>query len=122
MQKPYVLSCHCGAVRIQVDAELSNLSECNCSTCGRTGFLHWKVPQSAVRLLTEKRLLAVYMWRDIGGHHFCPTCGTGMLRMPYPGDRVSVNARCLEGVDVFELPVTRYDGRNEMPPGPEIPG
>lgn len=42
-----------------------------------------------------------------------------MMRTGYPDDKVSLNARCLEGVDVFELSVTRYDGRNLMHPGPE---
>jgi hypothetical protein len=30
-------------------------------------------------------------------------------------DRVSLNARCVEGVDIFELTIDRYDGRREMP-------
>jgi len=119
MQRPYTLSCHCGDIRFEVDAELTDLLECNCSTCRRSGFLHWKVPASKVRLLTEKRRLATYLWRDAaGGHQFCPTCGTAMLRTGYPGDRISVNARCIEYIDVFELDIRRYDGRNEMPPGP----
>ena len=54
MQRPYTLSCHCGAVRFEVDAELADLHECNCSTCARHGFLHWKVPVEAVRLVTQK--------------------------------------------------------------------
>jgi len=33
-------------------------------------------------------------------------------------DRISVNARCIEGIDVFTLEVERYDGRTLMPPGP----
>ena len=120
MPRPYQLSCHCGGVRLEVDADLADLVECNCSTCGRSGFLHWKVPAEGVRLLTEKRRLSTYVWREItSGHHFCPVCGTAMLRTGYPGDRVSLNARCLEGVDVFRLDIRRYDGRNDMPPGPE---
>lgn len=117
----HLVSCHCGHVRIEVTAELAGLGECNCSTCGRHGFIHWKVPASAVRLLTESRLLSTYCWRDAtGGHVFCPTCGTGLMRTGYPGDRVSINARCIEGIDVFALKVSRFDGRNEMPPGPRI--
>ena len=77
------------------------------------------MPAQAVRLLTEKQRLSTYVWRDIvGGHHFCPRCGTAMLRTGYPGDHVSINARCIEDIDIFELSVRRYDGRNEMPPGP----
>jgi hypothetical protein len=116
----HTLSCHCGAIRLEVTAELDELMECNCSTCGRHGFLHWKVPLSAVRLLSESRMMSTYLWRDTTGHQFCPICGTGMIRPGYPGDRVSVNARCIEGVDVFTLKIRRYDGRNDMPPGPRL--
>jgi hypothetical protein len=115
----HILSCHCDNIRIEVNAELKDLMECNCSTCGRHGFLHWKVPASAVRLLTQSKMLSTYYWRDAsGGHVFCPICGTGLLRPGYPGDRVSVNARCIEGIDIFALAIARYDGRTDMPPGP----
>lgn len=117
-EPPHKLTCHCGAIRFEVDAELKDLVECNCSTCRRHGFLHWKVPSKVVTLKTERVGLSTYAWRDvIGAHHFCPTCGTPILRTGYPGERVSVNARCIEGIDVFALEIGRYDGRNEMPPG-----
>jgi hypothetical protein len=119
VQRPHRLSCHCGAIRFEVDAELTGLEECNCSTCARSGFLHWKVPVEAVKLLTPMVHMTSYHWRDAGGgHEFCPTCGTAMLRNGYRG-HLSVNARCLEGVDIFQLRISRYDGRNDMPPGPE---
>jgi hypothetical protein len=44
MERPYVLSCHCGAVVLEVDAELREVLECNCSMCGRSGYLSWYVP------------------------------------------------------------------------------
>ena len=118
MAKIHRLSCHCGAIEIEVAHALEGLEECNCSTCARSGFIHWKVPVEAVRLVTQKRGLSVYLWRDVdGGHHFCPVCGTALLRTGYR-DRISVNARCLVGIDVYTLDVTRLDGRNDMPPGP----
>jgi hypothetical protein len=80
--------------------------------------LHWKVPSKAVKLTAERVALSTYAWRDItGAHHFCPTCGTPMLRTGYPGERVSVNARCIEEIDVFVLEIERYDGRKDMPQG-----
>jgi hypothetical protein len=122
MPKPYVLACHCNAIRIEVDADLTTLRDCNCSVCARSGFLHWYVPASTTRLLTPSPPLSTYVWRHLGGsQHFCPACGTAILRTGYlnHGQRcVSVNARCLEGVDVFALDVERFDGRNEVPPGP----
>jgi hypothetical protein len=70
--------------------------------------------------LTQKRNLSTYLWRDAdGGTQFCPTCGTAMMRTGYR-DRISVNARCVEGIDIFTLKVARYDGRNQMPPGPTL--
>jgi hypothetical protein len=69
-------------------------------------------------MLTEKQSMSVYLWRDVTGHQFCPLCGTGMLRLGYPGDRVSVNARCIDDIDLFALEVRRHDGRNVEPPGP----
>src|SRR5689334_12093919 len=98
MARPYTLSCHCGAVRFEVDAEPS----------GRAAALSRPALSNA-----ENR--AGRTWRDaLSGHHFCPTCGTALMRTGYK-DRVSLNARCLEGVDVFELKIDRYDGRREMP-------
>ena len=40
------------------------------------------------------------------------------MRTGYPEQVVAINARCLENVDVFTLEVKRFDGRNEIPPGP----
>lgn len=118
MPRPYALSCHCGAIRLEVDAELAGLEECNCSTCARHGFLFWKVPVEAVRLVSQKCSFSSYHWRDAdGGTEFCPTCGTAMMRTGYR-DRIAINARCIEGIDIFTLKVRRYDGRNLMPPGP----
>jgi len=69
--------------------------------------------------MEQKRAVSTYVWRSFSeGHHFCPTCGVAIMRSGYPHNRVSLNARCIENVDVFTLDVTRYDGRNDMPPGP----
>ena len=43
------LSCHCGHIRLEVDAPLQGLRQCNCSTCRRFGAIHWYVPARAVR-------------------------------------------------------------------------
>ena len=113
----YRVSCHCGRIQLDVAAKLSEVVECNCSICTRSGFLHWYVPPESVRLLTEKRLLATYVWRSItGGQHFCPTCGTAVIRtsteFPPP---VSINARCIEGIEISTLKVRKFDGRALIP-------
>jgi hypothetical protein len=110
------LSCHCGAIRLEVNAELGVLTECNCSTCARHGFLHWKIKPEQMRLATPRSGLSTYVWRDIdGGHHFCKTCGVPICRTGF--NYLSINARCLDDVDIFTLDIKRYDGRSDMPGG-----
>lgn len=110
------LSCHCGQVRLEVNAELGRLTECNCSTCAPHGFLHWKVRPEQVRLATPRTGLSTYVWRAVtDGHHFCKTCGVAIARTG--PEYLSINARCLDDVDIFTLEVVRYDGRTDMPGG-----
>jgi hypothetical protein len=115
------LSCHCGAIQLEVKAELGRVRACNCSICGKSGFLHWYVKPGDVRLKTPSRGLSTYVWREVeAGQHFCPTCGVTMTRT-HPDNYFSVNARCLDGVDVFELEVENYDGLRLIPGDPVPP-
>jgi hypothetical protein len=117
MASPYQVSCHCGQIRLEITAEPGEVVECNCSICARSGFLHWYVEPEQVKLLTEKRRLATYIWRSAtGGQHSCPTCGVAVIRTSaqYP-PYVSVNARCLEGVDLARLKIRQFDGRHALP-------
>jgi hypothetical protein len=111
------VSCHCGNVRLLVTAPLDEVVECNCSICTRSGFLHWYVPPEAVQLEATGRSLSTYAWRTVtGGQHFCPTCGIAVIRTStqYPPP-VSINARCIEGVEVATLPIRQFDSRHAYP-------
>ena len=114
------LSCHCGAIRLESNAELDEVTECNCSTCAKHGFLHWKTKPDQVRLASPRAGLSTYVWRFVTeGHHFCKTCGTPIARTG--PNYLSINARCLDDIDIFTLTVRRYDGRNDMPGHPVPP-
>ena len=53
--------CHCGAVAFEVDAPARvTVSECNCSMCRMTGFLHLIVPRTRFRLLRGAEALSEY--------------------------------------------------------------
>ncbi len=110
------ISCHCGEVRLQVNAELQDVIECNCSTCGKSGYLSWYVPIDSVRLDTPSRGMSSYFWRFASeGFHFCSQCGIATHRTWR--DRISVNARCIEDIDVFELETRKVDGKHNVPAG-----
>ncbi len=114
----YSLSCHCNAIQLDVEAELDDLLQCNCSSCRRFGAIHWYVPADAVTLKTKSVGMSTYAWTAVNeGHHFCKTCGTSIMRTGYPNGVVAINAACINEVDIFELEFKQWDGRSKMPPG-----
>jgi hypothetical protein len=110
----YLGGCHCGQVRFEVRAALAEVLDCNCSVCSKKGFLHWIVPQSAFSLLTGEDALADYRFNTgVARHLFCRRCGVHSFYVPRSDpDKVDVNVRCLDGVDVAALPIRSFDGRN----------
>ena len=107
--------CHCGAVRFEVDAPARlEVSECNCSMCSMSGYLHLIVPKERFRLVRGAGRLATYEFNTrTAKHHFCPVCGIKSFYVPrsHP-DGYSVNARCLDAGTVADISVRPYDGRN----------
>jgi hypothetical protein len=105
--------CHCGRIRFEVEGTLERVTRCNCSICARTGYLHWTVEPERVRLLTKPGDWATYRFGTrTSENRFCATCGVSPFRVPRSDpDKVTVNARCLEGVDVDALELVAFDGR-----------
>ena len=69
--------CHCGRVRFEVLApDELDVSECNCSICSKTAFLHLIVPRDRFRLLRGEDVLATYTFNTGTSRHlFCSVCG-----------------------------------------------
>ena len=112
----YKGSCHCGQVAFEVEGELAQVMDCNCSICSRKGSLLWFVPKENLRLLTPESQLATYTFRTHAiKHRFCPKCGIhafGESIGPAGNDMAAINVRCLEGVDLAPLTVHHFDGRS----------
>ncbi len=106
--------CHCGAIAFEVEGELSEVSECNCSICTRKAYLHWIVPPHSFRLLKGEQWLATYTFNTgVARHFFCTRCGVAPYYVPRSNpDKIDVNARCLDGVDTSGLRIRQFDGRN----------
>ena len=110
----YQGGCHCGRVRFRVTTDLSRVTECNCSVCTKKGFLHLIVPPEAFELLRGKDALTTYRFNTgVAQHTFCATCGIHPFYIPRSDpDKIDVNVRCLDGVDVGALTIGHFDGRN----------
>ena len=108
-------SCHCGAVRIEVEAPEQIVAyECNCSMCRRTAFLHLIVPASRFRLVSGADQLTTYVFNTgIAKHLFCRICGVRPFYVPRSNpDGFSVNVRCLDRSGIRSVEVLPFDGEN----------
>lgn len=107
--------CHCGRVRFELEAPANfQVTECNCSICSMTAYLHLFVPRGDFRLLQGEDALATYTFNTgVAQHLFCTHCGIKSFYVPrsHP-DGLSVNARCLDSVRAEDLEARRFDGRN----------
>ncbi len=106
--------CHCGAVAFEVEGELSEVIECNCSICTRKAYLHWIVPPQRFGLLRGEQSLATYTFNTgVARHYFCTRCGVAPYYVPRSNpDKIDVNARCLDGIDPCGLTIRHFEGRN----------
>lgn len=112
----YKGSCHCGRIALEVEGELTQVLDCNCSMCFRRGSLLWFVPRDNLRLLTPEDRMSTYTFnKHVIQHRFCPTCGIhpyGEAADPSGKRMAAINVRCLEGVDLAALRVEHFDGRS----------
>ena len=104
--------CHCGAVTFEVEAPARvTVSECNCSICRMSGYLHLIVPRTRLRLLRGADSLSSYTFNTgLAQHLFCRTCGVKSFYVPRSNpDGYSVNLRCLEPATLAEVTVEPFD-------------
>lgn len=107
--------CHCGRVRFEVLAPAEiEATECNCSICSKSGFLHLIVPKSRFKLLQGQEYLATYTFNTgVAKHLFCKVCGIKSFYVPRSNpDGFSVNVRCLDPGMVKKFTVAPFDGQN----------
>ena len=108
-------SCHCGAVKFTVDAEVPTQAlSCNCSICRRKGSLLAFFPVAKFKLEQGEGALATYKFNTHRlSHMFCKTCGIH----PFAGgigpdgtEMRAINLRCVPDADLDALTVQHYNG------------
>jgi hypothetical protein len=106
--------CHCGRVRFEVIAPaILEVSDCNCSICAKSGYLHLTVPRSRFKLLQGAEVLSTYQFNTgTAKHLFCSHCGIKSFYVPrsHP-DGFSVNARCLDEGTVERMSIRSANGK-----------
>jgi hypothetical protein len=76
--------------------------------------LHLIVDPERFQLLTGENDLSTYTFNTgVAKHTFCKTCGCHPFYVPRSDpEKIDVNARCLDGIDVASLKPQPFDGRN----------
>lgn len=112
MANTYQGGCHCGRVRFRVTADLDNVTICNCSICTMKGILHLIVSRDKFELLQGADDLATYTFNTgVAKHTFCKHCGIHPFYVPRSDpDKIDVNARCIDGIDLTALTPKYFDG------------
>ena len=109
---PYEGACHCGALQFRLNTRPpSALLRCNCSICELEDFLHWIMPLSHFEWISGEA--NTYRFGSgVARHTFCPTCGVKPFYFPRSNpDGVSINARCVPGLNWRALLVDEFDGQ-----------
>jgi hypothetical protein len=108
-------SCHCGDITFEAEGDLGEVLACNCSICQRKGSLLWFVPREYLTLRTPAANLSTYTFNKHAiQHHFCAKCGThpfGEATSPDGKAMAAINVRCLEDIEIDDLPVRHFNGR-----------
>ena len=115
--KKYTGGCHCGKVRYEVTVDLSEPAiTCNCSMCGRSGTVLRFVPADSFKLLSGEDVLTEYRFNSkVINHCFCSVCGIKSFAMGKGKEGVdtrAINVRCLDGVDLEQIPTRHVDGKS----------
>jgi hypothetical protein len=117
VQPKHRLSCHCGAVVLELSLPdgIVDPRRCNCSLCRRKGAIVGSVPLNGIRVVQGEQALRLYQFNTkVAKHYFCGVCGiyTHHQRRSNPS-QYGYNVGCLEGIDPFLLPhVPTSDGVN----------
>jgi hypothetical protein len=108
--------CHCGAVRFHVDLDLAQPAvTCNCSICARSGTMLSFAPAAQLVIDQGEDNLTDYQFNKKVIHHlFCKTCGIkpfGRGTMPDGKEMVAINVRCLDDIDLAQVPTRQVNGK-----------
>ena len=107
--------CHCGRVKFEIEIPAKiTVSQCNCSICQKSGYLHLIVAATRFHLLCGEESLTQYRFHTgVASHVFCSYCGIKSFYVPrsHP-ESFSVNLNCLELTEDIDVTIEAFNGRN----------
>lgn len=110
----YKGSCHCGAIKFEIDADITELTTCDCSICTKKNAIMTKVHESNFTLVSNRNSLSEYRWNmKVARHYFCSTCGIYTFhRKRAQPDCYGINIFCIDDFDPSETDILKTEGEN----------
>lgn len=110
--RKYTGSCHCAAVRFEIETDFPELTTCDCSICRRKNALMIKVHESRFKLIAGEDALTEYQFHTrTARHFFCKVCGIYTFhRKRVTPDNLGINVFCLEDFEPTGIPVRQTVG------------
>lgn len=113
------LSCHCGAVRLELARRPDFVNECNCTLCGKTGARWAYLDPAEVSVEGETDGYRRTDKADPAAEiRFCPTCGvtthfvlTESAVARFGNTMMGVNTRLADETDLAGIELRYPDGR-----------
>jgi hypothetical protein len=101
-------------VTFELDANLTQVIDCNCSLCRRRGALWHGAPAAHLRIVKgRERARALPVQHEDGKALLLQELRNPPLHSPAPGsNRWAVNVRCLDDVDLSSLKIRQFDGEH----------
>ena len=62
-------SCHCGAIKYEIEADLSKVTRCTCSICTKKGILLVRVEPDKLRITEGEEHLKLYQFNEMVAEH-----------------------------------------------------
>ncbi len=111
-------SCHCGAVKFEVELDTSKGSRCNCSICTKVAGVGAIVKPHELVLISGEADLSHYVWGGrVSTRYFCKHCGVHVFQRGHlaelGGDFAGVYMNTLYYVDPSAIALTYMDGRHD---------
>lgn len=107
-------TCHCGTIRIEIPHRPTEVVNCNCSICRRTGALWAYYEAGSVRVIGHPEHTSEYIQGDRTLRLVrCKTCGCTTHWEPLDPSRhprQGVNIRNFEPADIGDVKIRLLDG------------
>lgn len=116
--KKHTGSCHCGAVKFEVEVDATKATRCNCSICTKLAICGSNVKPDAFTLRQGEDALTGYVWgHKVSTRYFCKHCGVSCFaRGNLPelgGEFVSISFNALDDIDPAFVDLMYWDGRHD---------